>query len=54
MFSLQDFGHSKVEVTALEDVKLVNIEFKKHDPQKIMETHLDLYNINKYVHEAFP
>jgi hypothetical protein len=32
MFSLQDFGHSKVEVVALEDVKLFNIEFKRHDP----------------------
>ena len=32
MFSLFDFGHSKVEVVALEEIKLVNIEFKKHDP----------------------
>jgi hypothetical protein len=31
-FSLLDFGHSKVEVVALEEIKLVNIEFKKHDP----------------------
>jgi hypothetical protein len=54
MFSLLDFSHSKVEATALEDIKLVNIEFKKHDPQKIMETHLALYNLNKYVHEVSP
>jgi hypothetical protein len=40
MFSLLDFGHSKVEVAGLEDVKLVDIEFKRHDPQKIMENHL--------------
>jgi hypothetical protein len=32
MFSLLDFGHSKVEAAALEDVKLVDIEFKRHDP----------------------
>jgi hypothetical protein len=38
MFSLLDFGHSKVEVAALEDVKLVDIEFKRHDPCKIVET----------------
>jgi len=31
MFSLLDFGHSKVEAVNLEEVKLVNIEFKKHD-----------------------
>jgi hypothetical protein len=32
MFSLLDFGHSKVEATAMEDVKLVDIKFKRHDP----------------------
>jgi hypothetical protein len=32
MFSLLDFGHLKVEAATLEDIKLVNIEFKKHDP----------------------
>jgi hypothetical protein len=31
-FYLLDFGHSKVEAAALEEIKLVNIEFKKHDP----------------------
>jgi hypothetical protein len=40
MFSLLDFGHSKVEVAALEDVKLVDIEFKRHDPCRIVENHL--------------
>jgi hypothetical protein len=40
MFSLLDFGHSKVEAAALEDVKLVDIEFKRHDPRKIVESHL--------------
>jgi hypothetical protein len=50
MFSLLDFGHSKVEVVALEDVKLVDIEFKRNDPQKISENHLAQYNLKRYVH----
>jgi hypothetical protein len=32
MFSLLDFGHSKVEAAALRDINFFNIEFKKHDP----------------------
>ena len=31
-FSLLDFGHSRVEAATLEEIKLVSIEFKKHDP----------------------
>jgi hypothetical protein len=54
MFSLLDLDHSKVEATTLEDIKLVNIEFKKHDPHKIMGNHLALYNLKKYEHEASP
>ena len=45
MFTLLDFGHSKFEVTALEDVKLVDIEFKKHDPHNIVENHLAQFNM---------
>jgi hypothetical protein len=51
MFSLLDFGHSKVEVVALEDVKLVDIEFKRHDPHRIVENHLALFKIKRYVHD---
>jgi hypothetical protein len=36
MFTLLDFGHSKVKDTTLEDVKLVDIKFKRHDPNKIV------------------
>jgi hypothetical protein len=54
MFSLLDFGHSKVEAAALEDIKLVNIEFKKHDPQKIVGNHMALYNLKRYEHEDSP
>jgi hypothetical protein len=31
-FSLLNLGHSKVEVAALEEVKLVNLKHMKHDP----------------------
>jgi hypothetical protein len=54
IFSLLDFSHSKVEVAALEDVNLVDIEFKRSDPQKIVEAHLDQYNLWKYVHDISP
>jgi hypothetical protein len=45
MFTLLDFGHSKVEATALEDIKLVDIEFKKHDPHKTVQNNLAQYNM---------
>jgi hypothetical protein len=51
---LSYFGHSKVEVTALEEIKLVNIEFKKQDPQKIIGNHMALYNLKRYEHEDSP
>jgi hypothetical protein len=54
IFSLLDFIYLKVEAVALEDVKLVDIEFKRHDPQKIMETHMTQYKLKKYVHEISP
>jgi hypothetical protein len=40
-----------VEVVALEDVKLVDIKFKRHDPHRIVENHLALFNIKIYVHD---
>jgi hypothetical protein len=54
MFSLLYFGHSKVEVVTLEGVKLVDIEFKRHDPHKIVENHLAQFNMKRYVHENSP
>jgi hypothetical protein len=39
-FSLLYFGHSKVEATTLEEIKLVNIEFKKHDPYSVVGNHM--------------
>jgi hypothetical protein len=54
MFSLLDFNHSKVEATALEEIKLVNIEFKKHNPLKIVGNHMASYNLKRYEHEDSP
>jgi hypothetical protein len=44
-FSLLNFGHSKVEVVALEDVKLVDIEFRRHGPYQIVGNHLAQCNM---------
>ena len=52
--SLSYFGHSKVEFVALGEIKLVDIELKKHDPQKILGNHLALYNLKRYDHEDSP
>ena len=54
MFTLLDFGHSKVKVATLEDVKLVDIEFNKHDPHKIVKNHLAQFNMKRYMHENSP
>jgi hypothetical protein len=54
MFTLLDFGHSKVKATALEDVKLVDIELKKHDPHKIVKNNLSQFNMKRYIHENSP
>jgi hypothetical protein len=54
MFTLLYFGHSKVEATTLEVVKLVDIEFKKRDPHKIVKNHLAQFNMKRYIHEDSP
>jgi hypothetical protein len=54
MFTLLYFGHSKVEDATLEDFKLFDIEFKKHDPHKIVEKHLAQFNMKQYIHENSP
>jgi hypothetical protein len=53
-FSLLEFSHSKVDDVALEDIKLVDIEFKRHDSYKIVENHLAQYNMKRYIHECSP
>ena len=49
-----EFSHLKVEVAALEEIKLVNIEFKKHDLLNIVCNHMSLCNLKRYEHEDSP
>jgi hypothetical protein len=53
-YSLLDFGHAKAEATALEDIKLVHIEFKKHDPHRIVGNHMASCGLKRYEHEHSP
>jgi hypothetical protein len=53
-YSLLDFSHAKVEATTLEDMKLVDIEFKKHDPHKVMGNHMASCGLKRYEHEDPP
>jgi hypothetical protein len=54
LYSLLDFGHAKVEATTLEEMKLVDIEFKKHDPSKFVSNHLASCGLKRYEHEDSP
>jgi hypothetical protein len=51
---LSDFGHAKVEASTLDDITLSIIEFKKHDPHRVVENHLAQFNMKKYFHEDSP
>ena len=53
-YSLLDFGHAKVEDMVLEEMKLVDIEFKKHDPSKVVSNHLASCGLKRYEHEDSP
>jgi hypothetical protein len=53
-FSLLNLGHSKVEVVALEEVKLLDLKHRKHDPYQILGNHLDNCNMKAYEHEKSP
>jgi hypothetical protein len=53
-FSLQNMGHSKVEAEALEEVKLLNIEYKRNDPYQLVKKHLIYCNMKEYEHEESP
>jgi len=39
---------------ALEDIKLVHIDFKKHDPHKVMGNHMVSCGLKIYEHEHLP
>jgi hypothetical protein len=53
-YSLLDFGHAKAEATTLKEMKLVDIEFKKHDPSKVVSNHLTSCGLKRYEHEDSP
>jgi hypothetical protein len=53
-YSLLYFRHAKVEATALEDIKLVHIEFKKHDPHKVVSIHLASCGLERFEHKNSP
>jgi hypothetical protein len=53
-YSLLDFGHAKAEAAALEDLSLAYIEYKKHDPQRIISNHLGNCGLKIFEHESSP
>jgi hypothetical protein len=53
-YSLLDFGHAKAEAAALEDLNLVSIEYKKHDPQRVVSNHLASCGLKRFEHENSP
>ena len=53
-YSLLDFEHAKAEEVALEDLKLVLIEFKKHDPQRVVSNHLASCGLKRFEHGNLP
>jgi hypothetical protein len=53
-YSLLDFGHAKAEAAALEDLKLVHVEFKKHDPHRVVSNHLASCGIKRFKHGNSP
>ena len=53
-YFLLDFGHARTEAMTLEEMKLVDIEFKKHDPNKVVSNHMVSYGLKRYEHEDSP
>jgi hypothetical protein len=53
-FSLLNLGHSKVEAAALEEVKLVNLKHRKHDPYQMVGNHMALCGMKAFEHEESP
>ena len=50
-YSLLYFGHAKAEAVALEEMKLVDINLKKHDPSKVVRNHLASCGLKRYEHK---
>ena len=53
-YSLLYFGHAKAEATVLEEMKLVDIEFKRHDPSRVVSNHLASCGLKRYEHKDYP
>jgi hypothetical protein len=53
-YSLLDFEHAKAKAAALEDLSLVSIEVKKHDPQRVVSNHLAHCGLKIFEHESSP
>jgi hypothetical protein len=53
-YALLDFGHAKVEAAALDGLNLAYVEYKKHDPQKVVSTHLGNCGLKRFEHEESP
>jgi hypothetical protein len=53
-YSLLYFGHAKAEAATLEDLKLVHIEFKKHDPKRVVSNHLASCRLKRFEHKNSP
>jgi len=53
-YSLLDFRHAKAEAMTLEEFKFVNIEFRKHDPHKVVSNHMASCGLKRYKHEHSP
>jgi hypothetical protein len=49
-YSLLDFRHAKAEAMALEEFKFVSIEFRKHDPHKVVSNHMAICGLKRYEH----
>jgi hypothetical protein len=49
-----DYDHSKIEVMTLEEMKMVDIEFKKQDPHKVLGNHMESCGLKRYKHEDSP
>jgi len=50
-FALLNFGYSKAEEKSLSEIKLVDIEHRKHDPYQIINWHVAQCRFKEYEHE---
>jgi hypothetical protein len=51
---LLNLGHSKVEVAYIEEVKLVNLEHRKHDPYQTGGSYMAHYGMKAFEHDESP